>query len=266
MHLKHSRSTLLFAVLLSVAGACSGQTPAPTPAFEVADIKPCESGTPEPPGLRAGMVRYTFPGGRFEAHATTIGFLLEWAYGLLPSQHSRGPAWMDKDLFDIIAKAPGNASDDDMKLMTQTLLAERFHLKYHHETREAPILILTLGKTPPKLFPPKEGEVRKLQIIPQADENQKTVSYHVVATRYSFAQLNRTVSWQIGRVIVNQTGLDDDYDYTLDFTPDENRPNPLDPSLWIAALQYQLGLTVKSQKGPVDFLVIDAVEKVNEQK
>ena len=55
-------------------------------------------------------------------------------------------------------------------------------------------------------------------------------------------------------------------DYTLDFTPDENRPNPLDPSLWIAAMQYQLGLIVKPQKGPVDFLVIDGVEKVNEQK
>jgi uncharacterized protein (TIGR03435 family) len=266
MHLERRTTTLALAVFLSAAGACTGQTVGKAPAFEVATIKPCEPGTPEPPGLRAGMVRYTFPGGRFEAHATTVEFLLEWAYDLLPSQHSRGPAWMDKELFDIFAKAPGNATDDEMRLMTQTLLAERFHLKYHHETREAPVLILSLGKTAPKLFPPKEGEVRKLQIIPKTDEDHKIVSYHVVATRYSFAQLNRTFARQIGRVIVNQTRLDGDYDYTLDFTPDENRPNPLDPSLWISAMQYQLGLDVKPQKSPVDFLVIDNVEKATEQE
>jgi uncharacterized protein (TIGR03435 family) len=210
------------------------------------------------------MVRYTFPGGRFEAHATTVEFLLEWAYGLLPSQHSRGPAWVDKDRFDVIAKASGNATDDEMKLMVQTMLAERFRLKFHHETREAPILVLRLGKAAPKLFPPKEGEGRSLQIIPKKDEDQKVISYHVVATRFSFAQLNRTFAWQIGRVIVNQTGLDGDYDYTLDFTPDEGRPNPLDPSLWISALQYQLGLSVKAEQGPVDFIVIDSVEKPTE--
>ena len=267
MHLKHGTSMLVFAVLLSAAGAATCQTLAQAPAFEVAAIKPCEPGTPEPPGQRAGMVRYTFPGGRFEAHATTVEFLLEWSYELLPSQHSRGPAWMGKDCFDIIAKAPGNATDDEMKLMTRTLLGERFHLQYHHETREAPVLVLSLGKTPPKLFPPKEGEARKLQIIPKTDEDHENiVSYHVVATRYSFAQLNRTFARQIGRVIVNQTGLDGDYDYTLDFTPDENRPNPLDPSLWIAAMRYQLGLVVKAEKGPVDFLVIDNVEKDTEQK
>lgn len=265
MHLEHGTNTLVFAVFLSMAGACTCQTLPEAPAFEVAAIKPCEPGTPEPPGQRAGMVRYAFPGGRFEAHATTVEFLLEWAYGLLPSQHSRGPAWMDKDRFDVIAKAAGNATDDEMKLMTQTLLAQRFHLKFHHETREAPVLILSLGKTPPKLFPPKEGEPRKLQIIPKTDDDQKIVSYHVIATRYSFAQLNRTFARQIERVIINQTGLDGDYDYTLDFTPDESRPNPLDPSLWIAAMRYQLGLTVKAQKGPVDFLVIDNAEKATEQ-
>ena len=107
------------------------------PEFEAAAIKPCEPGTPEPAGQRMGMVRYIFPGGRFEAKAVTVEFLLEWAYDLLPSQHSRGPAWMQNDRFDIVAKAGGNATDDQMKLMARTLLAERFHLKFHRETREA---------------------------------------------------------------------------------------------------------------------------------
>ena len=238
------------------------QDVADPPKFEVATIKPCAPGTPEPPGQRMGMVRYTYPGGRFEAKATTLEFVLEWAYDLLPSQHSRGPGWMQNERFDMVAKAAGNATDDQMKQMTQALLVERFKLKFHRERREGPILLVTLGKTAPKLFPPKDGETHSLRIIPQTDPDQKVVSYHVVATRFSFAQLNQTFARQLERVIVNETGLDGDFDFTLDFTPDENRPNPLDPSLIITAMRDQLGLNIKSQKGPVDYLVIDSADKV----
>jgi uncharacterized protein (TIGR03435 family) len=241
-----------------------GQESANPPKFEVAAIKPCEPGTPEPPGQRMGMVRYTYPGGRFEAKAATVEFLLEWAYDLLPSQHSRGPAWMENDRFDIIAKAAGNASDDQMKLMAQALLAERFRLKFHRERREAPVLLVTLGKGAPKLFPPKDGEEHSLRIVPQTGADQKVVSYRVAATRFSFAQLNQTFARQLERVIVNGTGLDGDFDFTLDFTPDENHPNPLDPSLVVTAMREQLGLNVNAQKGLVDYLVIDSVEKGSE--
>src|ERR1700685_3548945 len=128
------------------------------PAFEVASIKPCKPGTPEPGEERMGLVQFTYPGGRFNAKATSLKFLLEWAYGILPSQHSGGPSWMEDDRYDIVAKAEGNATSAQMKLMTRTLLADRFKLKFHRETREVPVLILSLGKTAPKLFPPKEGE------------------------------------------------------------------------------------------------------------
>lgn len=241
-----------------------GQEPADPPKFEVAAIKHCEPGTPEPPGQRMGMVRYTYPGGRFDAKATTVEFLLEWAYDLLPSQHSRGPAWMENERFDIVAKAAGNATDDQMKLMVQALLADRFKLKFHRERREGPVVLVTLGNAAPKLFPPKEGEVHSLRVMPQTDSEQKVVSYRVVATRFSFAQLNQTFARQFERVIVNGTGLDGDFDFTLEFTPDENRPNPLDPSLVMTAMRDQLGLNLKSQKGLVDYLVIDSVEKVSD--
>jgi len=241
-----------------------GQNPTNSPKFEVAAIKPCEPGTPEPPGQHMGMVRFIYPGGRFEAKATTVEFLLEWAYDLLPSQHSHGPTWMENERFDIVAKAAGNVTDDQIKLMTQALLAERFKLKFHRERREGPVLVVTLGKASPKLFPPKEGEAHSLRVIPQTDSDQKVVSYRVVATRFSFAQLNQTFARQLERIIVNETGLDGDFDFTLDFTPDENRPNPLDPSLIITAMRDQLGLNVKAQRGPVDYLVIDSVEKVSE--
>src|SRR5580692_1900321 len=102
---------------------------AQTKAFEVVSITPCPPGTPAPPGEDHMMVQFTAPGGRFTAKATTVKMLLEWSYDLLPSQHAGGPGWMENDRFDVIAKAAGNATDDEMKAMVKTLLADRFQLR-----------------------------------------------------------------------------------------------------------------------------------------
>ena len=238
------------------------QTLAQPPVFEVASITPCKPGTPEPNEEKMGLVQFTAPGGRLNAKATSFKFLLEWAYRILPSQHSEGPSWMENDRYDIIAKADGNPTDAQMRLMTQALLVERFKLKSHRERREAPVLILSPGKTPPKLFPPKPEEPHSIRMEPQTGPDQKLASWHVVATRFSFEQLNDTFSRLLERVIVNRTGLKGDFDFTLDLATDETRPNPLDPSTIITAIRNQLGLAVKSTKAPVDYLVIDNAEKV----
>ncbi len=235
---------------------------AKAPAFEVASITPCKPGTPEPPLEHTGMAQFTSPGGRFRASATTLKFLLEWAYGIQPSQHSGGPSWIDTDRYDIVAKAEGDATDDQMKLMVQTLLADRFKLKLHHERKELPVYVISVGKTAPKLFPPKDGETHSLRFAQQRGPDQKIVSYRVLATRYTLTQLTDVFARQMGSVIVNQTGLNGEYDFTMDLTPDESRPSPVDPSLLMTGLREQLGLTLKSQKAPVDFLVIDSAEKV----
>jgi uncharacterized protein (TIGR03435 family) len=240
-------------------GHCQNASSAP--AFEVASIAPCRPGTPEPPGEHMGMIRFAYPGGRFDAKATTVKYLLEWAYGILPAQHSDGPAWMGTDRYDIAAKAEGNVTEAQMKLMARALLAERFKLKFHRETRDVPVIVLSLGKTAPKLFPPKDDDKTSIRMDPSKSPDQKVTSWHVVATRFSFAQLNQTFARQLGRVILNRTGLDGDFNFALDFTPDENSPNPIDPSLMITAMRDQLGLVVKSEKAPVEFLVIDNVEK-----
>ena len=230
--------------------------------FEVASVTPCKPGTLEPPGEHAGMVQFTYPGGRFRANATTLKFLLEWAYNIQPSQHSGGASWIDTDRYDIVAKAEGNATDAQQKLMVQALLAERFQLKFHREKKKLPVFIVSVGKSAPKLFPPKEGETHAIRIMPSQDPDQKVASYHVVATRFSLSQLTDTFARQLGRVFVNETGLDGDFDFTLDLTPDEHQPNPLDPSLLINAMRQQLGLSLKSQDALVDILVIDSAEKV----
>jgi uncharacterized protein (TIGR03435 family) len=92
--------------------------------------------------------------------------------------------------------------------------------------------------------------------------NQKPVSYRVIATLYTLTQLTDIFARQMDSLVVNQTGLNGEFDFTLDLTPDEERPNPLDPTILMTAMREQLGLTMKSQKISVDFLVIDSAEKV----
>lgn len=249
-------------ILAAILGLTLGHCHCQGLSFEVASITPCKPGTLEPPGEHAGMVQFTYPGGRFRANATTLKYLLEWAYNIQPSQHSGGPSWLDTDRYDIVAKAEGNVTDAQQKQMVQTLIADRFQLKCHREQKKLPVLIVAVGKTAPKLFPPKEGETHSIRIVPSQDPDQKVASYHVVATRFSLSQLTDTFARQLGRVFVNETGLDGEFDFTLDLTPDEHVPNPLDPSLLIGAMRQQLGLTLKSQDAVVDFFVIDSAEKV----
>lgn len=246
--------------LLQMHGHC--EETAKGPAFDVASVTPCAPGTPAPPGEHAGMVQFTYPGGRFAARATTVKYLMEWAYDLLPAQHSSGPAWMSEERYDLDAKAAGNASEEQMKLMARTLLADRFHLQFHHERKEAPVIVLSIGKTTPKLFPPKDGEKHMLQVHPDTAPDQKLSTYHLVATRFSLAQLIQTFGRQLDRVVVDETGLSGEFDFTLDLTPDDARPNPVDPSLIISALQQQLGFNVTSRKQPVDYFAIDSVDRV----
>jgi len=257
-----TKLTLLTAIiaLAAVHGHC--QERAHPIAFEVASITPCKAGTPAPPGEHAGMADFIAPGGRFHAQATTVKFLLEWAYGIVPAEHSGGPSWMENDRYDILAKAEGNPSDADVKRMAQTLLADRFKLRFHREAREISVLLVSAGAAPPKMLPPKEAETHGIRVVHQTDQDQTTVGYHVVATRFTLADLNQVFARQIGRVIVDETGLKGEFDFAFDLVPDETQPNPLDASLLVGAMREQLGLTVKSAKRPVDVMVIDNLEKV----
>ncbi len=209
----------------------------------------------------AGLAQFTSPGGRFNANCTTLKFLLEWAYGIQPTQHSDGPGWIGTDRYAIVAKAEGNASDAQMKLMVRTLLAERFKMKLRHESREVTAYVLAVGKTAPHLVPTKEDETRVVRVDSKTGADQRAV-YRVILTRFSLAELCDTFGRQLGRVMVDRTGLKGDFDFALDLAPDESHVTPIDPSLLIGALREQVGLTVKSEKTPVDFLVIDGVEKV----
>ena len=123
------------------------------------------------------------------------------------------------------------------------------------------MLVVSLGKTARSSFRRKKGEAL-YPVAPQMDADQKIMLlphgrhavYHCAIERGV-----RATAWPCHRGRDRSHG---DFDFTLDLTPDESRPNPLDPSLILSAMREQLGFTVKSQKAPVDLLVIDSVEKV----
>lgn len=231
------------------------------PAFEVASITPCPSGTPAPPMEHAGITNWVAPGGRFTARATTVVFLMEWAYGMQPWQHSDGPGWLSNDRFDVVAKADHDATENEMKQMARTLLEERFGLKLHRESKEMPAYVISVGKNSPKLFPPKDGETHDMRFSETPGGNQKTPSYRITATRYTLPQLADVFARRMDRVIVNRTGMDGEYDFTLDLTPDENHQSPVDQTLLLDALRRQIGLDVRSEKTAVDYYTIEGAGK-----
>ena len=125
------------------------------PHFEVASITPCKPGTQENPLLHMGAMQFVSPGGRFTASSTSLKYLIEWAYGIQSIQHTGGPAWIDTEMYDIAAKAEGNPSTADMKLMLQNLLDERFKLKLHQEQKKMTAYVISAARNSAKLTPVK---------------------------------------------------------------------------------------------------------------
>jgi uncharacterized protein (TIGR03435 family) len=291
------------------AAAAWAQAPTPNPAptiaaanptFEAASVKPNKSG-PGPIGI--GFA----PGGRFRATNVTLRMLIGAAYGapqILPDfQILGGPKWLESERFDIVAKADGdpkpgpNGPPPEMFLMLRSLLAERFQLTVHSETKEMPIYALVLskgdgkggsqlhaaavdcvalmaaarargGQPPP---PPQPGERPQCGI--------RMFPGNMAAGGMSVAQLAGTLSRMpaVNRVVVDRTGLTGSFDWDLKWTPDQLQPageappgalplppiDPNGPSLF-TAIQEQLGLKLESTKGPVDVLVIDRAEHPTE--
>src|SRR5690348_7737144 len=108
---KTLRLSMLGGVLLLSLQPSHCEDLANGPAFEVAAITPCAPGTPPPGWEHDGNPKFTSPGGRFTARATTLKFLIEWAYGILPAQHTGGPGWLGMDRYDVVAKAEGDATE-----------------------------------------------------------------------------------------------------------------------------------------------------------
>jgi uncharacterized protein (TIGR03435 family) len=282
-------------ICLSMA-ACFAQQPE----FEVATVKPS---APQQMG-RMMMGMRGGPGSddpsRYSCSNCSLMMLLTEAYGVQRNQIS-GPHLLDSEHFDIAAKVPPGTTKEQFRQMIQSLLAERFHLKLHRETKEMPIYELEVAKGGPKLkesaaAPPDSASPAPGQPL-RSDKDGYPMLPHGRGSIMAMApgrarlqgeqetmdQLAARLSMMVGRTVKNGTGLTGKYDFVLSFAPDLSMmnigmpkpppdadgrgPGPAAPSSddsapsIFTALQEQLGLKLEQKKGPVDLLVIDHVEK-----
>jgi uncharacterized protein (TIGR03435 family) len=255
-------------VLLLAAAGTAAAAPQETASFEVASIKPNVSG--------AGNRTVRPSPGRLSIFNLTLKDLITFAYQVRDFQVSGGPGWINSDQYDIEAKAEGNPSQDQMRLMLQALLQDRFKLALHHDTKELPIYELTVAKGGLKLQPLKPGDCIVFDRDHPPAPGQKSSAYcgnlsngrgSFDASNASMADIARMFSFQLGRVVVDKTGITGEFPVHLKFAPDEvaGVPPPADagPSFF-TAVQEQLGLKVESAKGPVEVLIIDHAEKPSE--
>jgi uncharacterized protein (TIGR03435 family) len=243
-----------FAVLAAVALSLGAQTKTPL-AFEVIAIKP------SPAGTRGGMIR-PLPGGQtYRATGVPARLMMKLMYKITDSQIAGAPSWMDTDLYDVEAKAAKPSNIDELHEMFQTLLADRFKLQFHRETREIRAYVLTVDKAGPKMKV-SEGEAEDPFAIPIRPTGPGKIS----GTRVPMSYFAWFMAQQLNTPVVDKTGLDKLYDFTFEVTrPPEGEsggpPTAPDFTAMFAALHQQLGLNVEQRKAPVEVFVIDHVER-----
>jgi uncharacterized protein (TIGR03435 family) len=268
--------------------------------FDVASVKPSKMFRPAsfPLDNRNAFVG----GGRFSA-SLPLSFYITFAYKIPPNEADLGhlPAWVGKDFFSIDARADGNPSKDQMRLMMQSLLTDRFKLAIHFELREVPVFELVLirpGKIGPKLIPHSQGppcpESFAMSVPPSASDvfprNCETVEMgqrngaRLLGDRNTSMQLladaiyrSGSMAGEVDRPVVDKTGLSGRFDFTIEFTPGENDgirrsvppvsdAPPPDPqgAPFLHAMREQLGLKLVPSKGQIRMLVVDHVEMPSE--
>jgi len=292
-----------------ILGACSAsaQTPASPLSFEVASIKPA---TQQAMGqMRVGM---RVDAGRVDFANVSLRDCIRQAYRLKDYQIS-GPDWMGSTRFDIIAKLPEGGTREQVPEMLQAMLAERFKLEIHRETKDLPVYALAVAKGGPKLEkskdddpapqmagaggpglpPPPDGGFRtgggrgamqEGKAVARGGMMMMSGDGHMQARRITMSALCDMVSRFMDRPVIDETGIEGFYDLTLEFSPDEMRnmgkgmmmpmppgadhaggPGPSeavpDSGQSVVTSLQKAGLKLESRKAPIEFLMIDHVEK-----
>ena len=251
---------MLHAVLLFAAAAAFGQsTEAPAPAFDVASVKGSQASAG---GERRGRENIQVSPGTVTMRNINLKACIRWAYHVTDYQVS-GPGWLDSDRYEIVGKAAGPATEEQLRLMMQALLQERFKLAVHRQIKELSAYVLVVGKGGLKVQESKtEGET----VI---EPNQKQLS--VTVQRAPVSQLAEMLGNVLRAPIVDQTGLKGRYDVTLNvakYAADMAAQGksidngPMDPFALISMiLQDEFGLKLEAKKMPLDMVIVDHAEK-----
>jgi uncharacterized protein (TIGR03435 family) len=267
----------------------AGQAVVAPPSFEVASIKPAapQQGNSMLSSMRqeGGQIRYT------NVHLKNV---LARAYGVRIYQIA-GPAWLDSERYDIVAKAPHGVSEDRIPAMVQALLADRFQMTVRREAREQTVYALGVGKGGPRLTkagaggdapPPPPGSPGGVMTARKAAPNGTLLgagssptaavtmmmnggSVQITANAITLSRLAEMLSNMMSRLILDTTGIQGNYDVTLDAAPDEfgiaipgDAPQASEPATSIFTSIQRLGLKLEPRKAPVEFIVVDKAEKV----
>jgi bla regulator protein blaR1 len=253
---------------------------ATTAGFESVFIQPNTTGKAMPPfniiaGPDGNFVGFKFSNAEFRATHATLPQIIRMAYGVLDFQISGGPDWLSREKYDVAARFLNGMEDakfwslpqdeqtsrmDQRRLELQALLADRFRLVVHRETRQLPIYSLTIAANGPKLQKASPGDayangMKRRDGVPMGAGLWVPQSGVILGQGVSTAALAVHLSQQLGRVIVDNTGLSGKYDFKLQFAPGKDQSTSL-----LSAIPEQLGLQLTPQTGPVEMIVIDRAE------
>ncbi len=228
--------------------------PAIAASFEVASIKPYVSGGDRNNGKRmiADGMRMSFNGPAIRVTDITLAGLITFAFDLKSYELGEpgSPSWKSEQ-FDILAKAEGDAplTRDQFRPLFQSLLAERFQLKFHHETKQTSAYILTVGK---------DGSKMKVS-DPDSKGSMSLTGAGMNVVGWTMDQLAQYFSVTQREPVLNGTGLPDRYDFKLAWS-DPSDAKGTYPSLF-TAVQEQLGLKLERRKEPIQVFVIDSATR-----
>jgi uncharacterized protein (TIGR03435 family) len=286
---------------IALVASVSAITVSPqAPVFEVVSIKRNTNAN--------APVSISTPPGRYIATGVPLRLLINSAYRLAPDQYLGLPNWSESDRFDVSAKAPDSARPDELQKMLQSLLAERFKLVAHMETRDAPIYALVMARDDRRLGPqlkkstmdcgpilaarqadarargpapvrvpvlvPGERPVCGIRSARRQTPGGATLAGYS-AGNITIARLAEQLRGELRRLVVDRSGLTGEFDFDLQYAPARELPNAPPPGATpvaasdegpslVTALQEQLGLKLESTRGPVEYLVIERVEKPTE--
>jgi uncharacterized protein (TIGR03435 family) len=233
-------------VFFIVAAAWAQQSPEKVQ-FEVVSIKP---GDP----MDGSSSSRTTPGG-MQMRNTTLDTLVRGAYGLNQFQLSGGPKWTGTARFHVDAKLPSGANREDMQLMMRNMLADRFKLEFHRETRTLPEYALVVAK----------GGIKIPELGPDDPKQQGTSQgpRSIQINGFDLATLARMLISVVGAPVIDRTELKGYYKIKLQHQPFQGAA-PDDEMPTIFAALAQIGLRLEPIKGPVEVVVIDRAEMPTE--
>lgn len=265
--------------------------------FEVASIKLNKARRGPLTSLEAGVYDLTMavmPGGRFRLTAVPTRTLIQLAYRVKEFQIIGEPSWVNDERYDVDAKAEEIPSSDQVRSMLRALLADRFKLAMHRETRTRRVYDLVPARNGLKITPTPPGGCydprspsgpppvflgplvqcdawRRRILAPPPDRQDR-----IEAVAVRMATLVDFVIDDVSRPVLDKTGFEQPFNFVLEFTPnvavsDYRGPSTLPdagpsaaPAPISTALQEQLGIQLRSTEGPVETIVIDSIERPSE--